>query len=747
MINTKHHQRLALMLLSSCASLAVLSTTAFAQDRSTNVDEMDEIIVVGARGRQESLQNVPISETVFNAADIESANITNTEDVLNLTPGVTFAKTQGPGSGFLTVRGLTQVRNSEPPVATVVDGILQIEPQQFLQEMFDIESIEVLRGPQGALYGRNASGGAIIINTKKPTNELQGYVAAGIASGNEYSIGGSVSGPIIEDKLLYRVSGKYLTREGYFDNFITGLKTDPYEDITMRGLLTANLAANLTADLKANIVRSSGAAINFRWQAFNYDPVTGLASVNGFSGPHIDANRVDRQFSLNNESNADRNIDEFSLRLNLDTDFGTVTSATSYNKVFRSVVGDAAPYDAAQAGGQGGVIDVSAFSQDLKIASHDNQDLRWMIGAYYLATDRFQSTISSDDRGFGLIEVLGRAPITNPNNPTTSFIASDNENTAWAAYANLTYDFTDWLEAYAGVRYDDDNRKRITLPNVTAGLPAGCTVANEASCVDEGSFSAWQPKFSLRAKISEDISVYGSWGRGFRSGQFNQSGTAAIAALATPPLIGVADLAGDEVTDTFELGLKSKWLDDRVRLNVALFDSTVKGQHYFSFVAAISAQIISNLDEVSLRGFEIEADAELFEGFDINVGYSYIDTEITAFALSPGDVGNKAPYVADSTLNIGAKYETGLTENLDLFMRGDYERRGEQFWQTSNVSPRNPLNLVNLRLGVKDSEGAWNLIASVENATDVVYNSEFCCGGFVYPAPPRMYKIDLRVNF
>ncbi len=206
-----------------------------AQDANGAENNALEEIIVTARRRDESILDAPYAVTAFTAQAIRDAGIERVEDFVGLTSNVTLATSQGIGTSFLSIRGITQVRNGETPVATIVDGVLQFSGIQFRQELFDVESIEVVKGPQGAIYGRNATGGAIIINTVRPGNESDGYVSAGFGDGDEYAVEGSVGGALVEDTLFGRFSAKYIDREGYLDNITRGEKADRFEDLTLRG--------------------------------------------------------------------------------------------------------------------------------------------------------------------------------------------------------------------------------------------------------------------------------------------------------------------------------------------------------------------------------------------------------------------------------------------------------------------------------------------------------------------------------
>ena len=171
-------------------------------------------------------------------------------DFVALTPNVSLVEAESVGQSFLTIRGLTEVRNGQAPVAFVVDGVQESSNRQFTQALFDLDSIQVLKGPQGALYGRNASGGAIVITTKQPTNDYQGYVQVGGGSGGTSEAQGVISGPIVKDQLLFRLAGSFTDRTGYFENTYLDEKADPYEDATVRGLLKWTPIEGLTADLR-----------------------------------------------------------------------------------------------------------------------------------------------------------------------------------------------------------------------------------------------------------------------------------------------------------------------------------------------------------------------------------------------------------------------------------------------------------------------------------------------------------------
>lgn len=745
------------VLLSALASTTALTAASMAPAIAQDGDQpavRDEIVVT-ARGREETLTEVPISETVFDAQLISDARIDQIDDFIGLTPGVTIANSQDKGTNFITIRGVSQTRNGEPPVAVLIDGVLQVNSRSFDQGLFDIESIEVLRGPQGALYGRNATQGAIIINTKAPSDEFEGYVQGTYGRGDEYAIEGSVSGPIIEDKLAIRLSARYYDLDGYFDNVTLNDEVGFASEFNFRGHLHYDVADNFTADLRGSITRSEGDSLNFTFQGITTDPVTGFA--NGFASNN-DADVVQRTFSANNPGFDERDVTQASLRLKYDAGWATLTSVSAYDWITQVFGGDQFPYTANTTlnpgssffdGTQTQFVDVEAFSQEIRVTSPDDQAFRWMFGGYYLATDRFISSTTGADLEQGVLPVFRTPLLGDSANPTTGFLGDDNDNTAWALFFNLAYDVTERLEiAFAG-RYDEDERNQtVSAQNGFFGA-TGALLAPQGvpGSVNTETFSRFQPKVTARYLIGDNASVYASWGQGFRSGQFNQNGVANSAANALPPVNGVQDVLEQEDTDTFEGGFKASFLNGRVRTSGAVYRTNVENAPYFVFLGGVGAQVLVGVDEVEIIGGEFELNANLYDGLDAYVGVGISDSEVKAYSVDPTAVGNKAPYVPDSTINAGLQYRTPITSVFGILGRVDYERRGEQFWDPENSTSRSPLNLVNLRGGIEANDGSWSLIASVDNLTDEVYNSEYVTGGFAHAALPRVWRLDARVHF
>lgn len=740
------------VLLGSVFTSAIAVVPASAQNDGSAARIVDQIVVT-ARYREERLEDVPLSITAFSAQDVLDAQIDRPDDFIGLTPNVTFVDSQNAGTSFITIRGISQVRNGEPPIATLVDGVLQVSPNQFTQELFDIESIQIVRGPQGALYGRNATGGAIIITTKQPTNDFNGTFRAGYGKGDEFLVQGSVMGPIVEDKLFFRAGVRYLDRGGYYTNITLNEKVDYIEDLSFRGMLKWHVADNLSADFRANISRVDAGAANFTYQPtiFGADGRTLSTTAPGnfpFDFSTLDANDTSIPFTANNLGYNERNIDELALKVTYDLPLATVTATSSWNRVSEFFSQDQFPYTASTSvsiPGFGSIdgtatqfLDVESFSQELRFTSPSDQRLRWMLGGYFLKTDRFISTVTGLDLGQGVLRVEREPFPSDPGNPTTQFFADDNDNKAWAVFGQLAYDVTDTLEIAVAARYDKDIRVQNVSPFLFGGL-------GMAGARNNAEFDKLQPKVSISYQPTDNLNLYASWGEGFRSGQFNQNGVSEGA--ANFGLIGLSDIAGQEETESFEAGFKSAFFDDLVKLNAATFYTKVTGQQYFVFVGALNAQVLENIDKVELIGGEIELFANPMDGLDFYVSAGLTDSNIEEYARVPSNVGNWAPYVARITFNAGAQYRTPLTNSLGLFMRADYEHRGKQFWDPENSTARDALDLLALRLGVEANDGAWSIVGSMNNALDERYNSDWVGGGFAHLGLPRTWNIDFSYRF
>ncbi len=753
MTNARNRQILmsvsALALAMGAAPVSAQTVPATASSAGAQSDDTGEIIVT-ARGREEQLSKAPIAVTAFSGKTIEDARIKDVSDFIGITPNVSVVEAQSAGISFVTIRGISQVRNGESPIAIVVDGVQQISPRQFTTDLFDVQQIEVLRGPQGALYGRNAIGGAIVITTKQPTNDFHVDAEASAGNGNDYRGEASISGPIVKDALLFRIAGSARNFGGLLENDYLGQTMDRVRDRNVRGQLKAFLSPTITADLRASYTHTNAIPNPYWYQPTLFaSPDSCFADpANPLGGPAPDADAVSRRFCSNNRGYDLRTIADASLKLEMRQDWGTITNTFAVVQTKENVKSDQFPYTASRNifnavdGTQTQYENEKAWQDDFRIASPDGSRLRWMAGAYYLQTTRFISTTTGSDLGQGIISIYRQPDYTSTVNPTTSFLADNNHNAAYAFYGNLAYDLTDQLDLEFAYRYDHDHRHQMISPLSSAGVPAGCTTEGSAACSRTNNFHKSQPKVTLNYKPTADLTLFADYGVGFRSGQFNQSGAAAAANLP-----GVFDLVKQESATTAEAGFKANLMDGHLRINGSAYSTKDKNPFYFVFVGAVGAQILVNIDKVDLYGGELEVTYTPVKGLDLFANYGITHSEIKSFAFTPADVGNRAPYIPKDGGTIGGQYRFAVTSRLNLFARAEVEHHGKQYWDPEDSTPRSGFELINLHAGVESADGRWSVTGYVRNLTDKKYNAEFVGGGFAQAAEPRMYGVELRTSF
>jgi len=721
------------------AAMAAALTATPVQAQSADPDVIDEVLVT-ARKRDESSIDVPVTISVFTREDITAAGIEKPGDFIARVPNMTLVETQNAGNAFVVVRGISQARNSEPSVAVLVDGVLETNPAEFNQELFDIEQIEVLKGPQGALYGRNAIGGAIIIRTRDPGDEFEGRVKLGAGNGSSKRVQAGISGPIGEGSLRYRASLSYYDTDGYIPSTFLGGNADPVEDFSGRVRLSWAPSETFSGDLRLS-------ASKLETRGF-YFVIPRDDEANPFSTFTTlpDANNVTSPIQVNNAGIDDRDLFTGALRLNFETGGGTLTAVSAYNTTEETITGDAYDFRPRDSSifnvllgtdlNQSQFLDLDSYSQEIRFTSSDEGRVRWIAGAYYVHTDRFISTGNMVDTGNGVFPVY-EEPRFGGNNPSATFLADSQDNDAWAVFADVTFELSDKFELDTAVRYDEDKREN-TTETPTAFLPDPSASEGE---VRTHTWSETQPKVTLRYKPNEDVTFFGGWSRGFRSGGFNQTGVGAVA--DANGIAGVNDLFEAEVADTWEVGFKGQFLDGRINTGVSVFQTKSTNGYFFVFLAANSTQNLGNLD-ADYEGAEFDISAKITDNLELFGSYGFTDSEITDME-DPSVIGNQAPLVSEDTFNLGAQWRQPIGSALHLALRADYRHTGETWWEPYNVTSRDPIDIVDLRLGLEGEK--WAVTAWSTNLTDEEYNAEFSPGGFLFRALPIRYGLEFTYSF
>ncbi len=667
-------------------------------------------IVVTARRRAESLQDVPVAITVLTREQLQNQGIDSLGKIAGQVPNVAFDNALNLGQNFLTIRGVTQMQLSPPPAAIVVDGVLQISPQQFNVNEFDLEQIEVLKGPQGALYGRNAIAGAINISTQKPDDEWSGGALVRYGRGDDYTLQAAVGGPLVPGKVFARTGISYSKRSGQLLNPTTDRFVDHYEDLSFQNRIVILPTDAFELDLKYRYSDSKGA-----------DP----AYVISLSGdPRDEKGSVIANFVGSNP----RKLHEASARASYDASFATIAVTLAYAHIDETVFSDFdfTPDDILRVR-QDQVEE--GLSQEIRVTSNGTGPLRWLVGGYHVRNERMLGQTGFIDPGlFCLFDP------SFPCAPTgvADFIFLENQDVNllnnWAGFAQLEYDLSDQFEIAGALRYDHDRLSQVSL-----------TTAGER----KAAFKKWQPKLTFTYKPNRDLSLYASYGVGFRSGDFNP----------TAATIGTAVSRAESGT-TYEVGVKSRLFDHRVRLNAAAFYMDDKNAQVKVLDFATGSNVGINLDKVRIKGFEIEASARLASWLSISGGFGYTDAKVKRAVDYLQAVGKVPIRVPKYTINFGADLTHPVSEDINFFFRPDYRRMGKSYWDFINLQARQPSDYLDLRAGFAGQDTRWTVTGWIRNALDDRTTQDFqpasqsgSATDLYFPAIGRTYGIEVSYRF
>jgi iron complex outermembrane receptor protein len=427
--------------------------------------------------------------------------------------------------------------------------------------------------------------------------------------------------------------------------------------------------------------------------------------------------------------------------------------------------------------------DQDDISIEVKLTSEQDQSTRWLVGAYYAEIERDVAVSYGADLGKGF-EYKSYVPASGKN--PTDLMFDDSFNTdVFSLFGQVSFDLSDVSELSIEGRYDKEKRSvNNNVPGVASalyyggGAPINPAMASVGDTIPSRSksFDQFQPKISLTTQ-GENTTVYASYGVGFRSGGFNSSGSAAlINSQLNIPVgagLGVSDTFNKEVSKSFELGFKGRYLDGRLEVNGALFETEVDDNQFFEFFAGPWGllRVVTSIDQLDISGSELDFKYALTDNLRLDGGIGFTDGEIKKNDHRPGTVGNNAPLAPEHTLNLGLQYESSFSANYDLVLRADYMQVGETWFHTvqDNQQPavwgallgfpvnsdmsksvRDEYSLIDLRaslIGEKLTLTVWGRnIADEEYLAEVIPAPEFG-GSFIHEAPYATYGIDLKYNF
>lgn len=753
--------------------LGSVGAAAYAQAPGENAGGLEEIVVT-ARKQQESLQEAPIAVSAFTAETIAARGITDVNSLATYTPGLSFSQAFGRTGDRPVIRGQSNVLAGvqfgvESGAAYFIDGVYYNGDVQSL-DFESLERVEVIKGPQSALYGRNTYSGAVNFITRDPGEEFGGRASATLADHEEYRVALSVDGPI-SDILSFRLGGRFNTYDGEYTNQLTGKTVGSEEDWSVNGTLVFKPTENFSARLftmyreqedgplplflqgaEANNCQPGFRSIGYR----GVSPVTGMASTVPAFGqlpPNANTNQYycgeiaaqPNGVRLNTDAIPAQNgfppfgdgtafdgviVHDMFSSLNLVYDIGgsgwTVSSLSGYRKKY-----DLFGADSDHSGAFSAILgpgaeplfantnrnDTREYSTELKLASPAENRLRGIVGAYYYY---------NDDQEKDLTYVSPETGVFNGNGNITGI---RNE----AVFGALTFDFTDKLTAGVELRYAEERKDRTefigapTNGNGRDGTPRPLL---------EAEYSKTTPRFTLDYKLTDEILLYGIFAKGAKPGGINGS-------VGLPSGKPTYD---QETSDNYEVGMKSEWLDNRLRVNAsAYFIEATDVQVTQALVSVTGGAVTSiavNQGGAEIKGLELEANAVFTDNLNLAATFSYVDAEFTegcddfeyvlntgglAFPVTaPGQepptpaecsiAGNRLPLVPEVQGSLVLNWDRPIRDELYFVASGSYSYEGSKYVQVHNLAETGETNLLGLRLGVRGEN--WSVIAFGRNLTD-----------------------------
>lgn len=692
-------------------------------------------IVVTARKRSESLLEVPISVSAVSKADIGNKSAVRLEDALGSVANIAF-ESDSLGGTNVNIRGITSSTNNfgiESAVGMYVDEVYVPRSVAFNQSALDIERIEVLRGPQGTLFGRNTVGGVVSVVTSDPSHTLQLGGDATVGSDNLRQFRGTVSGPV-GDTLGFRLSASKIDRDGWLENRTPGLSDLAGEDSTaFRAKM--RFAPSDRFDLVA---------------AFDYADDRSASGINeiaaGPLAPFDDG--INDSIATNVDNREKRELRMGTLRANLHLGEHTLTSVSGYQTIKYARFNDQ-DYTALDILATGSPEDDRFFSQELRIASPDSGPFDYVAGLYY---SRSRVKGDNDGRlGADVPVVLGIGSF--PGYTERVVTSADIESRAHAAFGSGTYDLSDRWSVSAGLRYTSEEKtldyQEVVTPFFLApGVPLGIIYAFAADVprqTQDYDDSATSGDASLTYRFSKDANAYIRYARGYKAGGFDttQSSVADPGNLAFRP----------EFVDQYELGLKSQLADRRVQLNAAAFymsydDKQEQTFDGFNFLT-------TNAASATIKGAEVELSATPARDLRLDFAVGYTDATYDEFLdpLAGTDFsGNDLVGAAKWSASAGITYSFPLSAALRGFAHAESNYHSSSFTTTDNDPAFREAghNLVNARIGVESNDGRYGIYAWGRNITDERYvqgGFNFLGNTFVRRNMPATWGIEIRAQY
>lgn len=700
-------------------------------------------IVVTARRVRENLQETPIAVTAIGLETLDNLSITNIAQVYKLAPNLQFSA--GPsGSGASAnffIRGIGQVdfiATSDPGVSVYLDGVYVGRTVGAALDTADIESVEVLKGPQGTLFGKNTIGGAINIRSAKPGPNVGGYVEATVGNYGRYD-GKFVANVPLADNLYFKLSGVTRNNDGFSKRDIDGVRLGDDNDVSgriqLRWLPDDKTEVLLSADAtrrRAHLAAHSNLATVPSASGAAYLATYGL-NVMDF-GPSSNPRKIS---TTGVRPTDDLDTVGIAVELNRNLGFAELRSISAYRRLDNQAAAD---FDGTELPYNDQLFDQrqSQYSQELQLLGSAD-GFKWILGAYYLRENVFQNTLNFD----------GGVTFYPPGSPPTQAITGvtrtiDLSTDSFALFAQGTYNLTDKLSTTLGLRWTHES-KDVTIFNEIGqnGSPF------EAD--DKTSWSNISPRFGLEYQASDNAMAYVSATRGFKSGSYN----------GRPELSSQVVPYEPEKVWTYELGMKTQMLDNRVRINSAAFYTQYKAIQLISGALDANGNLffpVTNAGDIDVRGFEIELQARPARGLDVNASVGFADEKwqkIYPLPIPLVNTSTRLPSMSHWNATLGGQYSIPAWANGNIVIGGNYNYRSGYYQTVFNSSreKQNGFSMVDAFIMYEPDGKSWQIKFWGKNLTDsnyltwgqdlVAFGNSHATGWF---GRPREYGMTLRIN-
>ncbi|MEO6490712.1 MAG: TonB-dependent receptor, partial [Ferruginibacter sp.] len=682
-----------------------------------------EGVVVTAQKKEEFVQKVPLSISVISSKQVSAYRLWNSKDLTAIVPNL-YSAHSGDERNVTAIRGIATT-SYDPAITTYIDGVNQFTLDTYIANLFDVERIEVIRGPQGTLYGRNAMGGVINIITKQPGNKMNGFAEISAGNYDQQRFSGGIRTPLVKNKLFFGVSGLFYSRDGFYSNSFNNTSFDKQHGVISNSYLkfipTTKWAITLNA--KHQNIENNGA----------------FPLVNGVK------ESFDEPFVLNQDAIAKMTDKTFNGSLSVNysgrINFSSQTSYQSnYRKYNSPLDGDFSPIDGITIINDYGRSwnNVKVWTQELKVSSgsRSGSKLNWTLGNYLFKQDNPVKQAVH----FGNDAMLFGAPDIN----FSIINETKGKSTGIAFFGQASYQVIEKVNLIAGLRYDHENKKyniRGQYQKDPDPTPLFDTRPDTSASVD---FNAFSPKVGLAFNVNSHSDAFLTYSRGFRTGGM----TPLSSDPSQPPLYPYKP----EYSDNIEAGIKNNLFNNRLQFNVFGFLTYVTDAQVPTLLLPDAVTVTKNAGKLVSKGVELEAATTPVKGLQVNYSFGYTHATYKNLKLSQNGStvnleGKKQIYTPDVTsmLALQYTYNLGTKQQLKLIAGGEWSYLGRRTFDLANTIEQHDNSVVNIRLGM--SAKYISLIFWIRNLADekfIAYAYDF---GAIHLADPQSFGVTLSAGF